>query len=63
MDARRTSARFGMQFVIRDGLHAHNRGHAENIVSVRTARNIRCGAIEAEQNLSVRVGARDVLMT
>ena len=41
------------------GLHANDRGDAENVMRARTARNVRCRTVQAEQNLAVGIRAAD----
>ena len=43
-------ARFRVKLVVGNRLHAHDRGHAENVMGIRAARNIRRRTVEAEQD-------------
>src|SRR6185437_5793811 len=54
-------ARARIQLPVLNGLDADDGGDAEDVVRIGTARNIRRGAIEAEEDLAVGVGAGDVL--
>src|ERR1039457_4508307 len=58
--ARQLLARARIKLVVVNGLHADNRGDAENVVRVRAARDVRGRPVEAEPNLAVGVRARNV---
>src|SRR5438094_319899 len=53
-------ARARIQFAVFDALNAKDGGHAEDVMGVGAARDIRRRAVEAEKNLAVRIGAGDV---
>src|SRR5262249_35083706 len=50
----------GVELRVLDGLHAADGGDAQDVVRVGAARNIGRGPVEAQQDLAVGVGSRDV---
>src|SRR5207249_1366084 len=51
----------GIKLAVFNGLDADDGGHAEDVVRVGAAGNVRGGPVQAKENLSVSVGARHVL--
>ena len=50
-----------IQFLIIGGLHGDDGGDAKDVVGVGAARDVGGGAVEAQENLPVAVGAGGVL--